>query len=232
MAESNQKPVVEPVKMPKIKIEHKKLATINAFAIALAMFLGYCAIFAAISGFTKKWNFAIPFFGRFMGTNAGVPISLLTALFAVIFAIFGFVSLGKVTDAEATKKSWNLVSKVFFGFVIVYVVDMVAIAVYSLLSIGRGKYFDQGNFWLDSFLSTVICCAGAGVMAYMGKQIAVGKTSLLRIASLIATALAIIGFIIVFIQILVDFYGDKSKGSYDSYREATDSLYDIFNSGR
>ena len=66
----------------------------------------------------------------------------------------------------------------------------------------------------------------------MGKQIAAGKTSLLRIASLIATTLAIIGFIIVFIQILVDFYGDKSKGSYDSYREATDSLYDIFNSGR
>ena len=228
MAEIENKPVVEPVKMPKIKIEHKKLATVNAFAIALAMFLGYCAIFAAISGFTKKWDFAIPFFGRFMGTNAAVPTSLLTALFAVVFAIFGFVSLGKVTDAEATKKSWDLVSKVFFGFVIVYIVDMIAIVIYSLLSIGRGKSFDQGNFWLDSFLSTVICCVGAGVMAYIGKQIAAGKTSLLRIASLAATALAIIGFIIVFIQILVNFYGEKSKSSYDTYREATDSFYDLF----
>ena len=228
MAEIENKPVVEPVKMPKIKIEHKKLATVNAFAIALAMFLGYCAIFAAISGFTKKWDFAIPFFGRFMGTNAAVPTSLLAALFAVVFAIFGFVSLGKVTDAEATKKSWDLVSKVFFGFVIVYIVDMIAIVIYSLLSIGRGKSFDQGNFWLDSFLSTVICCVGAGVMAYIGKQIAAGKTSLLRIASLAATALAIIGFIIVFIQILVNFYGEKSKSSYDTYREATDSFYDLF----
>ena len=228
MAEIENKPVVEPVKMPKIKIEHKKLATVNAFAIALAMFLGYCTIFAAISGFTKKWDFAIPFFGRFMGTNAAVPTSLLAALFAVVFAIFGFVSLGKVTDAEATKKSWDLVSKVFFGFVIVYIVDMIAIVIYSLLSIGRGKSFDQGNFWLDSFLSTVICCVGAGVMAYIGKQIAAGKTSLLRIASLAATALAIIGFIIVFIQILVNFYGDKSKSSYDTYREATDSFYDLF----
>ena len=228
MAEIENKPVVEPVKMPKIKIEHKKLATINAFAIALAMFLGYCTIFAAISGFTKKWDFAIPFFGRFMGTNAAVPTSLLAALFAVVFAIFGFVSLGKVTDAEATKKSWDLVSKVFFGFVIVYIVDMIAIVIYSLLSIGRGKSFDQGNFWLDSFLSTVICCVGAGVMAYIGKQIAAGKTSLLRIASLAATALAIIGFIIVFIQILVNFYGEKSKSSYDTYREATDSFYDLF----
>ena len=228
MAEIENKPVVEPVKMPKIKIEHKKLATVNAFAIALAMFLGYCTIFAAISGFTKKWDFAIPFFGRFMGTNAAVPTSLLAALFAVVFAIFGFVSLGKVTDAEATKKSWDLVSKVFFGFVIVYIVDMIAIVIYSLLSIGRGKSFDQGNFWLDSFLSTVICCVGAGVMAYIGKQIAAGKTSLLRIASLAATALAIIGFIIVFIQILVNFYGEKSKSSYDTYREATDSFYDLF----
>jgi len=229
MTETHQKPVVDPVKMPKIKIEHKKLAALNAFSIALACFLGYCAIFAAISGFTKKWDFAIPFFGRFMGTNAAVPTSLLAALFAVVFAIFGFITLGKVTDAEATKKSWHLVSKVFLGFVLVYIVDMVAIAIYSLLSIGRGTRFDQGDFWLDSFLSTLICCVGAGVMVGIGKQIAVGKTALLRIVSLVTSALAVIGFIIIFVQILVSFYGDNNKSNYDSYHEATDSFYNLFN---
>ena len=216
MAETKEEPVVEPVKMPKINIEKKELATLNAFAIALSMFLGYCAIFAAIAGFTNKWVFLVPFFGRFMGTNVSVPTALLAALFAVLFAIFGFVTLGKVTDAEATKKSWKLVSKVFLGFIVVYAVDMVGIIIYSLMSIGRGRSFDQGAFWLSSFLSTVICCIGAGVMWFMGKQIAAGKNSLLRVASLAAAGLATVGFIIVFIQQLVSFYGNSSTSRYDS----------------
>ncbi len=229
MPETHQKPVVDPVKMPKLKIENKKLAAINAWAIALSMFLGYCAIFAAIAGFTKKWDFSIPFFGRFMGSNAAVPTSLLTALFAVVMAIFGFITLGKVTDADATKKSWKIISKVFLGFVFVYLIDMIGVIIYSLMSLGRGKGFDQGSLWLDSFLSTVICCVGATVLWYVGKQIAAGKTSLLRIASLAAAGLAAVGFIIVFIQLLVSFYSKPTINDYyDDYRDATDQVLDIF----
>jgi hypothetical protein len=226
---AHDKPVVDPVHMPKLSMDKHKLATINAWAIALAIFLGYCAIFAAIAGFTKKWGFSIPFFGRFMGTNAAVPTALLTALFSVVFAIFGFVTLGKVTDAEATKKAWGCISKVFLGFMLVYAVDMIAIIIYSLMSLGRKEYeFNQGNLWLSSFLSTVVCCIGASIVWFMGKQIAAGKTSLLRIASFIAAGLAAVGFIIVFVQLLVSYYG-KSNSSYDSYKDAIDSYSDVLN---
>ncbi len=228
MPETHEKPVVDPVTMPKLKMDKHKLATVNAWTIALAMFLGYCAIFAAIAGFTKKWDFSIPFFGRFMGSNAGAPRELLTGLFALVFAIFGFVTLKKVTDAEATKKAWGCISKVFLGFMLVYAVNMVGIVIYSLMSLGREKYaFDQGQLWLDSFLSTVICCIGAGVVWFIGKQISEGKTSVLRIASFIAAGVAVVGFIIVFIQLLVSFYSKPDSSSYDSYKDAIDSYSNV-----
>ena len=216
MAETSNQPVVEPVKMPTIKLERKSLSAANAWAIALSLFFGYSAIFSAIAGFTKKWIFSIPFFGRFMGTNVAVPTLFLTVLFAVTFGIFGLVTLGKVTDAEATKKSWNNISKLFLGFVFVYVIDMVAIAIYSLISIGRGKSFDQGALWLNSFLPTLISTVGAGAIWLIGKQIAAGKTAVLRVVSIVAAGVAVVAFILVFVQMLVKFYG-KSNSYYDDY---------------
>ena len=61
------KPVVEPVKAPKMKMPGATLAKLNAWAIAGATFFGFCAIFSAIAGFTKgKWYFGDPFFTRFL----------------------------------------------------------------------------------------------------------------------------------------------------------------------
>ena len=217
MAETSNQPVVEPVKMPTIKLERKSLSAVNAWAIALSLFLGYSAIFSAIAGFTKKWTFSIPFFGRFMGSNVAAPTLLLTVLFAVAFGIFGLVTIGKVTDAEAMKKSWSNISKLFLGFVIVYAIDMIGIALYSLMSLGRGKSFDQGELWLNSFLPTLISAIGACAMWFIGKQIAAGKTSILRIVSIAAAGIAIIAFILVFVQLLVKFYGKSSKYDYDDY---------------
>ena len=53
MAEATNKPVVDPVKMPKIKTNAKTLAHLNTWAIALSSFLGFFLIFAAISSFTS-----------------------------------------------------------------------------------------------------------------------------------------------------------------------------------
>lgn len=223
MPETHEKPVVEPVKMPKLKIDKHKFATINAWAIALAIFLGWSAIFAAIAGFTKKWVFSIPFFGLFMGSNAHTPTILLTALFALAFGIFGFITLKKVTDAEATKKAWNCISKVFLGFIFVYTINMIGIVIYSLMSLGR-EHFDQGSLWLNGFLSTLICAIGATAVWFIGEQIAEGKTSVLRIASMLAGCLAVVGFIIVFIQLLVSFYSEPSLTDYGVDKS---SFYDV-----
>ena len=230
MPETHEQPVVDPVKMPKLKIDKHKFAFVNAWSIALAIFLGWSAIFAAIAGFTKEWAFGIPFFGRFMGTNAGAPTILLTALFALAFGIFGFVTLKKVTDAEATKKAWDCISKVFLGFVFVYAIDMIAIVIYSLMSLGRSKdlSFDQGTLWLNSFLPTVICCVGAAAIWFMGKQIAEGKTSVLRIASIIAGCIAVVAFILVFIQLLVSYYSKSGSSDYGFDEDDYSKVFDLF----
>lgn len=227
MPETQEKPVVDPVAMPKIKMDKHNIATANAWAIALSMFLGYSAIFNAIAGFTKgKWTFAIPFFSKFMGTNVAAPTSLLTGLFAVALAVFSLVTLKKVTDAEATKKAWGCISKVFLGFVCVYVIDMIGIAIYSLMSLGRGKSFDQGALWLCSFLPTVICAIGAGAIWLVGKQIAEGKMSVIRIVSIAGIALASVGLVIVFIQQLVSYYSKDSSYDYSDYSSLFKGLED------
>ena len=220
MPETHEKPVVDPVKMPKLKMDKHKIATLNAWSIALAIFLGWSAIFAAIAGFTKgDWNFSIPFFGKLMGSNTEVPLIITTALFALVFGIFGFLTLKKVTDAEATKKAWGCISKVFLAFVFVYVVNMIGIVLYSLMSLGRTEdyNFDQGVLWLSSFLPTVICCVGAAAIVYMGKMISAGKTNVLRIASMIAGGIAVVAFILVFIQQLVSFYS-KPESALDKVK--------------
>lgn len=221
-----EKPVVDPVSMPKINMDKHKLAVTNAWAMALAMFLGYSAIFSAIAGFTKgKWSFAIPFFGRFMGTNSAVPTIIMAGLFALAFAIYGIVTLKKVTDAEATKKAWGCIANVFLGFVVVYVLNMIGIVIYSLMSLGR-KGFEQGDLWLSSFLPTVICAIGAGAISFMAGRISKGQTSLLRVVSLIAICIASVGFIIVFVQQLVSYYSKSSSSSsmYDDYGSYSDIL--------
>ena len=224
------KPVVEPVKAPKMKMPAASLAKMNAWAIAGATFFGYCAIFSAIAGFTKgKWTFALPFFSRFFGSNAGVPSLILAVLFAVLFAVFALVTINKITDAETTKKTWGCISKTFLAFCVVYVIDMVGIVIYSLLSLGR-KYFDQGDLWLSSFLPTVILCAGSLGMFFIAKAIAAGKMSMLRMMSFIAIGIASAAFILVFIQTLVNFYGGKKASSLDDYSDMTPSdALDILN---
>ena len=224
MAETSGTPVVDPVKMPKMKINSSALAKMNAWAIAGATFFGFCAIFVAIAGFTKEWSFAFPVFSFLLGANAGISTSLLVSLFALLFGIFVIVTINKVTDAETTKKTWGCIAKVFFAFMVVYAVDMIGIIIYSLMSIGRRNY-DQGTLWLSSFLPTVILFGGATGMHFIAKAISNGKTSLLRIMSIVAVCIAGVAFILVFIQTMVSFYGKKT-----SYLEkATQDLNSIEN---
>ncbi|MFV0485495.1 MAG: hypothetical protein ACK5MU_04715 [Candidatus Saccharimonadales bacterium] len=212
-----------------MKIAGDKAAGINAFAISFAVFFGAMAIFAAIAGSTKgDWSFSIPLIGATFA-NVGLAGTLITGLLAVIFAVIGLVTIGKITDKESLVKSWNAVSKVFFVLTCIYVMSMLGLALYSLFAIGK-KNFDHGDLWLSSFLPNFITALVAGVMAYIGKAIAGGKTAMLRVLSAVATGIASVGLIIVIVQTLVSFYGNTSSSSssssgYDYYQDILDYFY-------
>ena len=229
MAETTDKPVVDPVKMPKMKMSSSALAKLNAWAIAGATFFGFCAIFVAIAGFTKgKWIFSFPIFTALLGVNATSFIStaLLVALFAVAFSIFAIVTINKVTDAETTKNTWACIAKTFLAFAIVYAIDMIGIIIYSLMSIGRKRY-DQGPLWLSSFLPTVILFGASVGMHFIAKAIAHGKTSLLRVMSIVSVCIAGVALILVFIQSMVSFYGKSSTSKYEDMLEDYSGLLDL-----
>ena len=229
MAETTNAPVVDPVKMPKMKISSSALAKMNAWAIAGATFFGFCAIFVAIAGFTKgKWIFSFPIFTAILGVNATsfVSTALLVALFAVLFGVFAIITINKITDAETTKKTWACIAKTFLAFAVVYAVDMVGIIIYSLMSIGR-KHYDQGPLWLSSFLPTVILFGGALGMHFIARAIAHGKTGLLRVMSIVAVCIAGVALILVFIQSMVSFYGKSSKSSYEDLLDDYSGLFDL-----
>lgn len=222
--------VVEPIKIPKMnmKIAGDKAAGINAFAISFAVFFGAMAIFSAIAGFTKgDWTFNIPLIGAAFA-NVGLASALITGLLAVVFAVIGLMTIGKITDKAALVKSWTMVSKVFFVLTCIYVVSMVGLALYSLFALGK-KGLDHGDLWLSSFLPNLITALVAGVMAYLAKMIAAGKTATLRMLSAVATGIASVGLILVIIQTLVGFYGgtssSSSSGYGDYYQDILDYLY-------
>ena len=223
MAET-ETPVVAPVKMPKLKVNHKSLACANAWAIALACFFGFAGIFASIAAFTTigkdgAWSFNMPIFTGLLGSNVisvlsltGTGLTLLGTLLALVAGIVGIVTLSRVTDGEALKKSWDCIAKTFFAILFVYIVDLVCLVLYSLITIGISKEYGyktlQKNIWLNSFLPTFIMAAGVCAMAFIAKSIADGKTANARLASFIGVGLGALSFILCFIATMVTLYGD------------------------
>lgn len=228
--------VVEPIKIPKMRIAGDKAASINAFAISFAAFFGTLAIFQAIAGFIDKWSFGIPSVVNVLFANVGDAGAVIMGLLAVAFGIVGLLTLGKITDATALSKSWGVVAKTFFVLATVYVVSMVGIMIYSLLSLGR-KGYNQGGLWLNSFLPNVITAGLAIGMALMAKKISDGKTAMLRVLSMIAMGAAGVGFILIVVQTLVGFYAQKGTSSSNGsssgdYGEMLDNTRDWLDSMR
>ncbi len=218
MAEATNKPVVDPVKMPKIKTNAKTLAHLNTWAIALSSFLGFFLIFAAISSFTKEWAFMpalkqiIPFGATNSTLAMSVPYTLFLALAALGFGLYGIITISKITDAEALKKAWKNVSKLMFSFVAIYTVYLVALIIGSLVLIGvSGKTYykdTQKIVWLYQFLPSFLMCLAAGGIAFLAKTIADGKTANARVASFIGIGISAVAFILMFIALMVSIYGN------------------------
>ena len=223
--------VVQPMSMPKMKIPSEKAASINAFALSFAAFFGFVAIFAAIASFTKgDWLFDIPLIGIVLANVGFMGASLITALLAVAFALIGLKTLKKVTDKKDLVKPWQCVAKVFLVLGVVYVVSMIAIALYSLLGVGDKSGVSQKNLWLSNFIPNLITAIAAIGIAFLAKQIAAGKTAILRTFSYIAIGVACVGFILVIVSTLVNFYSGKKSSTYDSGYDYGNSLNDLYDS--
>ena len=216
---SSEKAVVDPIKMPKLQIPSSNMAVVNAVATSFALFFGFATIFAAISDFTKsKWTFNLPSIARLFGSNTG-PVSqtLIIALISLAASIVALITISKITDASSLKKAWSCIAKIFLGVGILYVVNMVAILIYSLLSLGREISGLQGELWGSNFVSCLIMGAASFAMFYFSNQIAAGKTAVLRIFSFVAIGIASVATALVLIQHLVTFYNKDTTSKSSSY---------------
>ena len=223
-------PVVDPVKMPSVKADNKIIANINAVCSCFAMFFGVMALFAGISAFTKgKWSIGVPFIGTLFGANSGdVSVAFIAALASVAAAVVGLITARKITDLNAMKASWKSVRNVFVVIATIFAIDMVAIALWSLMSLGR-KGYGQGSLWGSSFVGSLISVLAAGGVAFVANQIAAGKTQVLSMVRFIALGIASVALILVFIQTLVGFYAKSTKSSiYDYDDEDYSSLMNLF----
>ncbi len=218
MAESTNKPVVDPVKMPKLKTNAKTLAHMNTWAIALSTFVGFFGIFLAISLFTKnKWTFSpaittiIPFGAGSAALASAVAFIFFLVLAALGAGIYGIITIGKITDADALKKAWKNVFHLLVVFIGVYSIYLIALILSSLVMIGKsdkiGFKDTQKIIWLYHFLPSVLMGLGATALAFLARSIAKGKTANARIACFIGIGLSGVAFILTFIALMVYIYG-------------------------
>lgn len=229
MAEANhtsQAPVVEQVKMPKMKVDGSKIAYVNAFATAGAIFFGVAAIFNAIAGFTKgKWIFGIPFDGILGSFSNSMYSYFFMGILTFVLGLVSFLTVSKITDAGAITKAWKCIFKVNLVLLALFAIDMISMILTSLIGLGEKSGVVQKDLWLSGFLPTVIMALVAGVIAFVAKSIASGKTQLLRIMTLVALGVGSVAMIMVFISQIVGMYGKKSS-SYSDYLDDVDDYLD------
>lgn len=225
MEKQASKSVVGDVKIPKLKMNGKRAAYVNAAAVTVATYFGIVAVFGAIAGFTKgDWTFSMPaivsaFFGSTSFSLLGVSVSVgpsalfITGMLALVGGVIGFLTLKKLTDATAVKNAWHLVSEIFGVITGILLVALVSTALWSLFGIGEKSGVSQGDLWLSTFLPTLIKAVLAGTIYVLARKIAAGKLEVLRIFSMVATGIAVVALIMVIVQTMIGFYDKKSSKS-------------------
>ena len=213
-------PVVKPVKAKKLKIDGKKVAYWNAFAISFVTFFGVALIFNAIASIitnqTKgEWYFSVPFSGLFTSWDIayGLPSTVIISTIALGLGIFGVATVNKITDADALKKAWKCNAKVFGVLTALYALSVCLICVYSLMNIKKGAGEFQGQLWLSGFLPTLIMGGVSAFIFAMSLSITKGKTALVRVMSYIAVSVASLAFAMIFIERMIVIHSKSSTSS-------------------
>ena len=221
-----EKPVVEQVKMPKMKVDGSKIAYVNAFATAGALFFGVATIFSAIAGFTNgKWIFGIPFDGLVREFSIGMYAKFFWGILTLALALLSFFTVSKITDASAISKAWNCIAKISLVVLVLFGIEMLCMILTSLIGLGKKSGVVQKDLWLSGFLPTAIMAATTCGIMFIAKAIAAGKTQLLRVMTLVALGVGSVACVLVFISEIVGMYGKKS--AYDEYDDLLDE-YDSY----
>ena len=199
--------VVGSFSMPKLKLPSDKAAATSAFMLSLATFFGFLTIFAAIASFTDgDWFFGIPIVSIFFANTPLYLNELFTALASILFSIIGLKTLTQITSKNDLVKPWQCVAKIFMFLTAIYVIMLVAIALFSLMGVGKDSGVPHRTLWLNGFLPEFITTFAAAIVCYFAKQIAAGKTIILRNLSFFTVGIASIGFILTIISTLVTLY--------------------------
>lgn len=213
-------PVVKPVQAKKIKVDGKKVAYFNTFALSFATFFGVALLFNSIGCLivhtSKKtlpmgWYFDIPFINNILSWDitSGLDGHVLLGVLVLVLAIAGLVTVNKITDADALKKSWCVSAKVFTAIALLFGISAITTAIYSLMIIKEGCGKAEGSLWLNGFLPTAIMGGTSFGIAAISKAIANGKTALVRVMSYIAISVASFAFILMFIDQMVQLHPSK-----------------------
>lgn len=226
--------VVKKVKVAKRKIDGTKAAYANAISLVLSLTFGIVSICLGISYLTG-WEF----FGSNFLMFFEYP-ELVFGIFSVVCAGISIFSVNKITDKKAFEKIWGILYKIFFGLGIFEAINVVSIVVFALIAISPESGVNQGDLWINQFLSCFVMFLLYLGIAFLAKKIIVGKTVLVRIFGIVSAFVSVIGFVLVLIGLLVNLYGEgieqKNYSDYygdeysDGYGSGTDieDLYENF----
>ena len=121
-------PVVTKVKAKKIKIDGKKIAYWNAFAISGSIFFGVAIIFNAIASLitskTKgEWYFGVPFSGLLTSWSNAFNLPSEVILAALVLGLGVFAVIANILFQGQTLH-WNHILAFFLIICAVYLVFM------------------------------------------------------------------------------------------------------------
>lgn len=179
------------------------LAVVNSIAIAFSTFAGSLLILSSIAGFTKKWSFGVPYLDRVLDNAYASGISF--ALVTLALAIFGIVTVNKLTDLEGVKKTWCGIAKFFLFVAVMLAIEFVGTLLYSLLAVGN-RYVNQGDLWLNGGLAQFLGAGAATGMFFLARAIAHGKVQIIRALSIVAISASSLSFVLTIIVICVNLY--------------------------
>ncbi|MDR0397979.1 MAG: hypothetical protein LBH36_02235 [Candidatus Nomurabacteria bacterium] len=226
MGQTQQRPVVAPVKINAPQASQGLITTLNGVSLAFAALFSVVSVFAAIATFTDgEWSFDIPIISSF--NISGASTLFVTALASLVFALVSFFTVRKITDAEKLKSVYATWSVVYAIISVIFVSAVVATVFYALFVVGD-KSVSQKGLWLSGFLPSLIVAATSVAITLLYKAVAGGKLAILSIINLVVMCVAVLGLLLTIISIFVQYYGDKkSNNSYSDYSRVLEDYYDL-----
>ncbi|MCL2095056.1 hypothetical protein FWH13_02960 [Candidatus Saccharibacteria bacterium] len=189
----------------------KTIIGVLTVSAALAAVLGAMALSAGIGMLAKVSAVTQPTILTWLfGSNA-----LAWGLGAVLFAVVPFLVAKKVTDAGMVSRYFGRMSVVLFAIAIWQGIVALAAVLRSLFSINAlgGLQGLQQPIWVGAFVPAIALAVFAGVVGYVMREIAKGKTSMIGALKFAALGAGVIGFALIAIATLVSLHPSQNNNN-------------------